>query len=461
MVAPSVIGLDIAKKGLLLSAVSSSEELNENGNRVRMHVLLVGNPGIGKSKLIKECVELVPNSRYESSQHASGKSLTAIVSKEDDDYCLRTGPVPLARGAICVLNEVGRTTPEDQGFLLDVMEEGEFTINKYGINSKIASPTVIVASANPINSAANDFDDRIDINQIPLIKAVIDRFDLVFVLRDSKDGDELRTYAELKMEKLSTRNPNYYSYLKKHIAYAKQFRPELSFEAQDLIKEYYVNLGKSSSNLFSSSIKFKSRRTFDTLVRIAKSVSKLKLKNIVDAEDARESLEFFNAVIYQYTESTVFIPDDPKHIAISVFTDILKTTSIGYSLEELTKKACEKSEYVKSYLLGNKNNFNHLLKLENNRKLRSVYELLIENSHIARVKEKPIVLQWIDPNSLSDTTDTTDIPNNKINFNGNNYGDKTTSDASYMSNMSDKKYDPFKEESSKDIPGTVTISEKI
>ena len=72
-----------------------------------------------------------------------------------------------------------------------------------------------------------------------------------------------------------------------------------------------------------------------------------------------------------------------------------------------------------------------------------------------------MLLQWIDPNSLSDTTDTTDIPNNKINFNGNNYGDKTTSDASYMSNMSDKKYDPFKEESSKDIPGTVTISEKI
>ena len=90
--------------------------------------------------------------------------------------------MPLARGAICVLNEIGRTTPEDQGFLLDVMEEGEFTINKYGINSKITSPTVIVASANPINSATNDSDDRIDINQIPLIKAVIDRFDLVYVL---------------------------------------------------------------------------------------------------------------------------------------------------------------------------------------------------------------------------------------------------------------------------------------
>ncbi len=56
MFAPSIIGFDIIKKGLLLSAVSSSEDINLNGNRDRIHVLLVGNPGIGKSKLIKESV---------------------------------------------------------------------------------------------------------------------------------------------------------------------------------------------------------------------------------------------------------------------------------------------------------------------------------------------------------------------------------------------------------------------
>ena len=67
------------------------------------------------------------------------------------------------------------------------MEEGEFTINKYGINSKIKSPTVIVASANPINSATNDSGDKLDINQIPLINAVIDRFDLVYVVKDPED----------------------------------------------------------------------------------------------------------------------------------------------------------------------------------------------------------------------------------------------------------------------------------
>ena len=341
MFAPSIIGLDIIKKGLLVSAVSSSEALEEN--RDRLHALLVGSPGTGKSKLMKESVKLVPNSRYESSQHSSGKSLTAIVAKEDEDYCLRIGPVPLARGAICVLNEIGRTTQEDQGLLLDAMEEGEFTINKYGINAKIRSPTVIVASANPINST-NGMDDKIDMNQIPLINPIKDRFDLVFVLKDSTDEEELRAYAHKKTRLLTEKIPDYYPYLKKHIAYAKQFKPVLNDESRAAINEYYVKLANSSINC--------NKRTLETLIRIAKSISKLKLKSITDLDDAREALEFYNAVICHYTQFTVSIPGDPKNITISVLTDILKHSSAAYSLEELAKTACEKNQYVKSYLLG-------------------------------------------------------------------------------------------------------------
>ncbi len=439
MFATSIFGLDIIKTGLLLSAVSSSEDLPLDGNRDRLHVLLVGHPGTGKSKLIKESVNLVTNSRYESSQHASGKSLTAIVSKEnDEDYCLRTGPIPMSLGAICVLNEIGRTTPEDQGFLLDVMEEGEFTINKYGINAKIKSPTVIIASANPINSTNNDIGDKLDIHQIPIINAVIDRFDLVFVVKDPADETEVRAYADKKTRSSIEVIPDYYPYLKKHIAYAKQFKPTLTEESRVLINEYYVNLVKSSKY----NMKFKSKRTLDTLVRISKSFAKLKLKNKMEIEDAREALEFFNAVIYQYADSTVLIPGDPKNISISVFTEILKNSRHAYSLEELSKTTCEKNEYVKSYLLeGNKsNNHNRLFKIENNRKLRNIYDHLIENPHIARIREKPIVLQWIDsrsPSDISDASDISDISKNKINDDKNNNADVETMMMSDASDMSD------------------------
>lgn len=193
-----------------------------------------------------EAAKLVPNSRYESSQHSSGKSLTAIVSKENEsDYCLRLGPIPLAKGSLCVLNEVGRIGEDDQACLLDVMEEGMFTINKYGINATINSPTVIIASANPAGSTfhySNDEieDEKINISQIPLIAPVIDRFDLVYTIKDLKNEKEIRQYANRKIETRKNKVPDYYQYLKKHIAFAKQFDPQLTDEAGTLISEYYV-----------------------------------------------------------------------------------------------------------------------------------------------------------------------------------------------------------------------------
>lgn len=71
-----------------------------------------------------------------------------------------------------------------------------------------------------------------------------------------------------------------------------------------------------------------------------------------------------------------------------------------------------------------------MLKLENNRKLRSTFELLIENPNIKRVQEKPIAIKWVNPdsNSLSDTTDVTDTAKNKIDCNIDNNGVSISSD---------------------------------
>ena len=99
------------------------------------------------------------------------------------------------------------------------MEGGEFTINKHGINAKIKSPTVIIASANHYGSANDGFDnqERINLDQIPLIKPVIDRFDLVFVVKDSFDVHESRNYATKKMNLAIKKIPISYSFLRKYI----------------------------------------------------------------------------------------------------------------------------------------------------------------------------------------------------------------------------------------------------
>jgi replicative DNA helicase Mcm len=104
MVAPEIIRYNHAKMGILLSAASTGTDLKQK----KVNVAFVGDPGLAKSTLLRKAVKLVPNSRYESGQNSSGKILTAIVAREDDNYVLRTGPIPAAKGAICAINEIGR-----------------------------------------------------------------------------------------------------------------------------------------------------------------------------------------------------------------------------------------------------------------------------------------------------------------------------------------------------------------
>ena len=78
----SVIGNEHVKRGLLSSAVNTSHDV---ANKNRINILLFGDPGVGKSKLLKRTSKVVPNSRYESGENSSGKSLNGIIEKFDDN----------------------------------------------------------------------------------------------------------------------------------------------------------------------------------------------------------------------------------------------------------------------------------------------------------------------------------------------------------------------------------------
>jgi len=389
----AIIGYEHVKRGMLLTAVNSNgDNHNSNQRRERINSLLVGGPGLAKSKLLKSVTRLVPNSRYESGgRNSSGKSLTAIVVKEEENYVLRLGPIPLAKNAICAINEFGRTDFEDQSHFLDVMEEGEFTINKYGINASIKSPTTIIASANPVNNSTWKEDETIDLNEIPALKPIIDRIDLIFVFRPRKNENAVRDYAYTKTGFESKRIPDYSNYIVKHIEYAKRFNPTISDEAQQMLNEYFIKIMIQGN--------FGSNRILDTLLRLSKAFARLKLKNIVDADDAREVIEFYNNILQQYQQA-VSVPVNPRDVTFSECLKILREIEIAISLDELLKQACQNNNYIKRYLtLRNKS-----LRLTDNRKVRAIYEMLLNHTNVKRVQEKPVVLQW-----LYDTHDTYDI----------------------------------------------------
>lgn len=267
MVAPSVIGYNHAKEGLLLAASSTGNDLGrirKGMQRSRINVLLAGEPGNAKSALLRASTRLVPGSRYETCQNSSGKSITAIIVKENGEReFLRLGPLPLARNAICALNELGNMPFEDQVHILDVMEEGEFTISKYAINITIHSPTVIIASSNPTTSYWI-YSEKVSADELPISKTILDRFDLMFTFRTTREEIAIREYAHQKSDLIdgTRQTPDYYRYLTRHILYSKEFDPYLSSEAKIMLPEYYVKIAK----------KFGSPRTLETLYRIARAI---------------------------------------------------------------------------------------------------------------------------------------------------------------------------------------------
>jgi replicative DNA helicase Mcm len=397
MFATSIIGYNAVKKGLLLCAASTCTDKTSK----KIHSILVGDPGLAKSLMLKEAVKLVPSSRYESVQFATGKSLTAIVTKEEGDtLILRIGPIPQAKGAIAALNEIGRMNHDDQGFLLDTMQEQDFTTNKFGQNFHIDAPTVIIASANPTGGTwkggyDNNPDDKIDLDKVPMIKPLVDRFDLVFIFKDSRDEDALMKYVEKKSEMEDHRTPDYTTYLAKHIMYAKQRypKPKFSDDAKVMLNEFYVKIRMSHG----------SPRIRETIYRIAQNIARLKLKDEVDASDAKETIDFYN-IILQQLDKVVASPANPRETAYNECLNVLMESPYPLADEEMFKTACARNAQVGLYI-------GKSFKLENNKKL--------PHSRVKIVQMKPIVLQYMPATvagavGLSDPTDLSDLPRNTL-----------------------------------------------
>jgi hypothetical protein len=71
----------------------------------------------------------------------------------------------------------------------------------------------------------------------------------------------------------------------------------------------------------------------------------------------------------------------------------------GIIFEELIEKICQEKEQLANYFGYGKVS----LQIKHNKKTRNVYDLLLNNSKVKKVGEKPIVLQWLsDPSDPSD-----------------------------------------------------------
>ena len=297
-IAPSIFGYDTIKESLLLQLMGGIRKVRKDKvvSRGDIHILLVGDPGAGKSAIVRRIHEVAPKGIYVAGKGASAAGLTASVVKDEflRGFALEAGAVVLSSGGICCIDEMDKISEEDRSAMHEAMENQTVSISKANIQATLISRTTILAAANPKFGRFDPYE--IVARQIDMPPTLINRFDLIFPIKDlpDKTKDEKLATHMLRLhqdpqaieEKIPT------SLLKKYIAYARQkIKPKLTDSALNEIKDYYVKM-RSAGSAEESLIKAVpiSPRQLEALVRMSEASARTRLSNKVSKKDAFKAI---------------------------------------------------------------------------------------------------------------------------------------------------------------------------
>jgi len=305
-IAPSIYGHDKVKEALVLQLFGGVRKKKDDESITRgdIHVLLIGDPGSGKSQMLKRISIVAPKSRFVSGKSASAAGLTATVVKDEflRGYALEAGALVLTNKGICCIDELDKMSKEDTSAMHEALEQQTISINKANISATLRAETTVLAAANPKFGRFDPYE--LIPKQIELPSTLINRFDLIFPIRDipNKQKDEKTADFILQLHKKSSGGAAELrtDFLKKYIAYSKQnINPVLTDEALEEIKEYYVKMRSTGDEEGAYKAIPISARQLEALIRLSEASARVRLSMKVLKSDARRAIELVHFCLMQ------------------------------------------------------------------------------------------------------------------------------------------------------------------
>ncbi|XP_049927246.1 DNA helicase MCM8 [Epinephelus moara] len=328
---PAIYGHLLVKAALALALFGGRQKhTGKNSVPVRgdSHILMVGDPGLGKSQMLQAVCNVAPRGIYVCGNSTSTTGLTVTLSRDSGtgDFALEAGALVLADQGLCCIDEFDKLGSQQQA-LLEAMEQQSVSLAKAGIVSSLPARASVIAAANPIGGHYNR--GKTVSENLKMGSALLSRFDIVFLLLDIADESHDRHLSEHVManragkgrtssaivsransdletsillehsdmplsERLQipageTIDPIPVSLLRKYISYARQYvHPSLSPEAAQTIQAFYLSLRSQAHSADSTPI---TTRQLESLIRLTEARARLELRETATKGDAEDVVE--------------------------------------------------------------------------------------------------------------------------------------------------------------------------
>ncbi|KAJ2451307.1 DNA replication licensing factor mcm8 [Coemansia sp. RSA 2424] len=339
---PGIFGHELVKAGIMLALFGARKRAaDERGSiniRSDSHVLIVGDPGLGKSQMLTAVGQIAPRGVYvcgTSGISSSGLTVTLVKEAGSGDFALEAGALVLSDMGCCAIDEFDKVSSEHSS-LLEAMEQQSISIAKGGLVCSLPARASVIAAANPAGGHYNKA--KTVAENLKINSALLSRFDLIFILLDQPNADMDRFLSEhvmalhsgtkvsgggahfaaaevaaaeagdgsasirqwLRLQPGERLDPIPPLLLRKYVAYARKYvHPRLSPAATLKLKQFYLELRKGHRAVDSTPI---TTRQLEALVRLAEARARAELREIVTEGDAENVIEIMKHSLFQTYE---------------------------------------------------------------------------------------------------------------------------------------------------------------